>query len=197
MKKLLYTFFFGFATFKYRRLIRTPIILIILIIFGIAIIEFTDSAILRAQAYIIIIFLILLAVSFLSYVIEPFVIEKKRKEVISLETPLDEPIVTLNVSQQKSTPIISSQIETNDKPPIHGNFKKIYRIIIVLIKKFNNNKILSNIFYYSLFFIGSVLILAGLGNFFSSNSFKEFTGFLSFMIGIIIIIIIWKYGKVF
>lgn len=195
MKKLLYTFFFGFATFKYRRLIRTPIILIILIIFGIAIIEFTDSVDVRALAYII--FLILLAVSFLSYVIEPFVIEKKRKELISLEKPLDEPIVTLNVSQQKSTPIISSQIETDDKPPIDGNFKKIYRIIIVLIKKFNNNKILSNIFYYSLFFISSALIFSGLGNFFSSNSFRQSFGFISILIGTIIMIILWKYKKVF
>jgi len=37
MKKILHTFFFGYAPFRYRRLIRTPIVLTVLILFGYAI----------------------------------------------------------------------------------------------------------------------------------------------------------------
>tara|TARA_R110000796_G_scaffold39386_1_gene98309 strand:- start:1883 stop:2458 length:576 start_codon:yes stop_codon:yes gene_type:complete len=191
MKKLLHTFFFGYADFKYRRLIRTPIILSAV---GVFIAPIVDDHDLFIPAVLVVIggFVI---IGFISYLIEPFIV-KKNKEVIA-EIPLDEPIIKQNVSQGKSTQILSSQIKTTDRPSIEGNLKKIYSTLIILIKKFNNNKILSNIFYYSLFFISSLLIISGLGNFFSPNLFDQLFGLVSFSIGTIIIIILWKYEKVF
>ena len=88
MKKLLFTFFFGYASYKYRRLIRTPIILITL---G----TFTWFAILAANNLIdwgrtgedllYIHLLGFLVIGFISYLIEPFVIEKNN-EILESKT---------------------------------------------------------------------------------------------------------------
>ena len=80
MKKILYTFFFGYAPFRYRRLIRTPIILTLLILFGIAISE-VHYDVSRLNPFNLpnnielaftSIFCILLGVAFISFIIEPF-----------------------------------------------------------------------------------------------------------------------------
>ena len=70
---------------------------------------------------------------------------------------------------------------------------KILGIINSLLKI----KLLANVFYYSLFFVGSLLIIFGIGNFFGANSFDQDLGITCFFIGSIIIILLWKYKKVF
>jgi uncharacterized membrane-anchored protein len=68
---------------------------------------------------------------------------------------------------------------------------KIYLRLLILLK----NKFLLKIIYYSLFFLGSIFILSGLGNFFSSSD--EVIGLIFLIIGIIIITLLWKYEKIF
>ena len=69
--------------------------------------------------------------------------------------------------------------------------------IIVIIKHLFKSKFLSNVFYYSLFFVSSILIISGIGNYFSTDSFDQAFGISCFLIGAIIIILLWKYEKVF
>ena len=68
MKKILYTFFFGYAAFKWRRLIRTSILLLILVIFGLVMV-FLDGEI---QIVLIIPFL----TAIVSWVIKPFIVKE-------------------------------------------------------------------------------------------------------------------------
>ena len=95
MKKLLFTFFFGYASYKYRRLIRTPIILIALgtfiglnllwenfdILFGDGN-HFGWSSFGATLAITISEFTV---IGFISYLIEPFVIEKNN-EILESKT---------------------------------------------------------------------------------------------------------------
>ena len=69
--------------------------------------------------------------------------------------------------------------------------------IIGIIKQLFKNKFLSNVFYYSLFFVSSILIISGIGNYFSTDIFDQAIGISCFLIGAIIIILLWKYEKVF
>ena len=69
--------------------------------------------------------------------------------------------------------------------------------IIGIIKRLLKIKLLANVFYYSLFFISSLLIISGVGNYFSTNSFDQAIGISCFLFGAIIIILLWKYEKVF
>ena len=69
--------------------------------------------------------------------------------------------------------------------------------IILILLKFLKNKVTLKIAYYFLFFIGLMLILSGLGNIFNSDSYHEFFGIIFLTIGLSIIILIWKYEKIF
>ena len=69
--------------------------------------------------------------------------------------------------------------------------------IIGIIKQLLKIKLLANVFYYSLFFLSSLLIISGIGNYFSANSFDQSFGIICFLIGVIIIVLLWKYEKVF
>jgi len=69
--------------------------------------------------------------------------------------------------------------------------------ILGIIKQLFKIKLLANVFYYSLFFVSSLLIFSGIGNYFSTNSFDQDFGIICFFIGSIIIILLWKYKKVF
>ena len=69
--------------------------------------------------------------------------------------------------------------------------------IIGIIKRLFKIKLFANVFYYSLFFLSSLLILSGIGNYFSDNSFDQSFGIICFLIGVIIIALLWKYEKVF
>ena len=92
MKKLLFTFFFGYASYKYRRLIRTPIILIALGTFiglnlwleynGFSHDHYWWSSFGGALAITISEFTV---IGFISYLIEPFVIEKNN-EILESKT---------------------------------------------------------------------------------------------------------------
>ena len=66
-----------------------------------------------------------------------------------------------------------------------------------IIKRLFKIKLLANVFYYSLFFVSSLLIFSGIGNYSSTNSFDQGFGVICFLIGSIIIILLWKYNKVF
>ena len=73
MKKLLYTFFFGYAALKWRRLIRTSILLLILVFFVSAIIFWRlDEELLS----------IMLIIAFLtpivSWIIKPFIVKENQ-----------------------------------------------------------------------------------------------------------------------
>jgi hypothetical protein len=69
--------------------------------------------------------------------------------------------------------------------------EKIYFIFRKLLK----NKLILKSIYYFWFFLGSIFILSGLGNFFSDNN--ETIGLVSFLVGIVIITILGKYEKIF
>ena len=68
------------------------------------------------------------------------------------------------------------------------------RIYFIVNKLFQNKLIIKTI-YYTLFFLGSIFILSGLGNFFSNNN--ESVGLIFLLIGFVIIILLWKYEKIF
>ena len=79
MKKILHTYFFGYAPYKYRRLIRT---LILLICVGRA--YFIGFLKLQGEDYDIIalnifgfVMSVLLITALISFLMEPFIIEKK------------------------------------------------------------------------------------------------------------------------
>tara|TARA_R110002072_G_scaffold298870_2_gene473465 strand:- start:2789 stop:3331 length:543 start_codon:yes stop_codon:yes gene_type:complete len=95
LKKLLFTFFFGYASYKYRRLIRTPIILIALGTFIGLNILFRNFDILfgepnhfrwnRFGTTLAITISGFTVIGFISYLIEPFVIEKNN-EILESKT---------------------------------------------------------------------------------------------------------------
>ena len=88
MRKLLFTFFFGYASYKYRRLIRTPIIIIALgtfIGFNLlldTVCNFNWITFLSTVAGQVLGFTV---IGFISYLIEPFVVEK-HNEVLESKT---------------------------------------------------------------------------------------------------------------
>ena len=101
MKKILYTFFFGYAPFRYRRLIRTPIVLTVLILFVYAIDELEnryeyidkryDGDLINFLYYGAkkeweAIFCILLGVAVISFIIEPFTQKKGEVKVVLKDT---------------------------------------------------------------------------------------------------------------
>lgn len=76
MKKILNTFFFGYAAYKYRRLIRTLILVIlsIMIYYGLYFASNNDTR-LASDIFILSIILLFLSV-LISFIIEPFIVKK-------------------------------------------------------------------------------------------------------------------------
>ncbi len=93
MKKLLFTFFFGYASYKYRRLIRTPIILIALGTFIGFNLLFDNDNKLNVNNFRFSPFVVTVAglvsgftvIGFISYIIEPFVVGK-HNEILESKT---------------------------------------------------------------------------------------------------------------
>ena len=89
MKKLLYTFFFGYAALKWRRLIRATIILLLLFItliglgavdkrkpVGVAFYRRDYPEMMEIETMLFLIFTILLLTPIVSWVIKPFIIKE-------------------------------------------------------------------------------------------------------------------------
>ena len=71
MKKLLYTFFFGYAALKWRRLIRTSILLLIIACFFCAYMS-TDVE------WILVMLIIAFLTPIVSWVIKPFIVKEDK-----------------------------------------------------------------------------------------------------------------------
>jgi hypothetical protein len=76
MKKILHTYFFGYAAYKYRRLIRTLILLIGVGRFVFLKLQGENYDIITVDLFFFMIS-VLLITALISYLVEPFIIEKK------------------------------------------------------------------------------------------------------------------------
>jgi len=71
MKKLLYTFFFGYAALKWRRLIRTSILLLILVCFVPIIVRLDEE-------WISVMLIIAFLTPIVSWIIKPFIVKENQ-----------------------------------------------------------------------------------------------------------------------
>jgi hypothetical protein len=82
MKKILHTYFFGYAAYKYRRLIRTLILLICVVTaYSIGFWVFENEDYNMALELFGFMTAVLLTTSLISFLIEPFIIEKTKNEL--------------------------------------------------------------------------------------------------------------------
>ena len=146
MKKILYTFFFGYAPFRYRRLIRTPIVLTVLILFVYAIDELEnryeyidkryDGDLINflyygAKVEWVAIFCILLGVAVISFIIEPFTQKKGEVKVILKDTT--EPIYEDSITKEKPIADALDEVIANNRIPVSDNLKKVYKTVIRIV----------------------------------------------------------------
>jgi len=144
MKKILYTFFFGYAPFRYRRLIRTPIILTLLILFVYAIGELEDRYIDKyyngdlinflyygAIVEWVAIFCILLGVAVISFIIEPFTQKKGEVKVVLKDTT--ESIYEDSITKEKPIADALDEVIANNRIPVSDNLKKVYKTVIRIV----------------------------------------------------------------
>ena len=150
MKKILHTFFFGYAPYRYRRLIRTPIVLTVLILFVSGIWElnyyfktryFYDSYInddhLFTYLYFntddqwVAIFCILLGVAVISFIIEPFTQKKGEVKVVLKDTT--ESIYEDSITKEKPIADALDEVIANNRIPVSDNLKKVYKTVIRIV----------------------------------------------------------------
>ena len=103
MQKLLYTYFFGYAAYKYRRLFRTLILVICSVMgsFGLYFALNNDTR-WASDIFILIIIFLLLSV-LISFLIEPFIVKKKTMEDIKND----------NVKKIEHSPNLNKKLKIN------------------------------------------------------------------------------------